>query len=540
MISIFKKYKINFSFIIMLTLFVSISELSIMFLLPQLYNVSVGNDVSSILQNMQIDTNIKIIIFMAMLLYLKNFIAIISLRYQCSFIYKVKKDLTEILLNNYLNTDYSTLRSLNISEIQNNVNNETEIFCARTLNSLINFIVDIILSLTIIIALLVYKPLITVSILIIFSIFIISYYLITNKFIKRIGSIRKDASEDLFHNINQIFTNLRIFKLYNLKNRFVSLYSDIFKRHAKMSSTQITLEQSTRYYLDTIFFSSFLVLLLFIDLNSSQFYSSALVFLYAGYRVLPISNRIIISLQSINYTSAIVDILTSSLKNRINDESHQNNIEIDEVNNIELVNIKHKNIKISNISLKLYSGKKYLIKGESGIGKSTLVDIMAGLLKPEFGFVKYNDQDIDGIKNVQDKISYCDQSSTLFNLSVYDNITIGNKDRNSNTIGKIVSSLSIDKVHINQENILEYEIKESGKNLSGGQKQRISIARTLHRMSDILIFDEPTSALDKTNEKKVIEYILSTCKGKIVIFISHTNNYDNLFDEIINLDLYEK
>ncbi len=94
------------------------------------------------------------------------------------------------------------LRRLDISEIQNNINNETEIFCTRTLNSLINFIVDIILSLTIITALLIYKPSITISILIIFSVFIISYYLITNKFIKHIGSVRKDASEDLFHNIN--------------------------------------------------------------------------------------------------------------------------------------------------------------------------------------------------------------------------------------------------------------------------------------------------------------------------------------------------
>lgn len=540
MISILKKYKINFSFIIMLTLFVSISELSIMFLLPQLYNVSVGNGVSSILDNIQINTNIKIITFMAILLYFKNFIAIISLRYQCSFIYKVKKDLTEILLNNYLSTDYSVLRTINISEIQNNVNNETEIFCTRTLNSLINFIVDIILSITIIIALLVYKPFITLSILIIFSIFIISYYLITNKFIRRIGGIRKDASEDLFHNINQIFTNLRIFKLYDLKKRFVCLYSDIFKRHAKMSSTQITLEQSTRYYLDTIFFSSFLILLLFIDLNSKEFYSSALVFLYAGYRVLPISNRIIISLQSINYTSAIVNILASGLKNQMKNETHQNNIEINEINSIELINIKHENIKTKDISLQFHRGKKYLIKGESGIGKSTLVDIIAGLLKPESGIVKFNNQDISGIKNINDKVSYCDQGNTLFNLSVFDNITIGNKDRDINLVKKIASSLDIDKIHISHDDILEYEIRESGKNLSGGQKQRISIARTLYRMSDILIFDEPTSALDKINEKKVIEYILSASIGKIVIFISHTNNHDGLFDEIINLDSYEK
>ncbi len=104
------------------------------------------------------------------------------------------------------------------------------------------------------------------------------------------------------------------------------------------------LEQSTRYYL-IIFFTSFLVLLLFIDLDSREFYSSALVFLYAGYRLLPISNRIIISLQSINYTSAIVDILTSNLKNQIPNETHQQNIEIGDVTHIELTNISHENIK---------------------------------------------------------------------------------------------------------------------------------------------------------------------------------------------------
>lgn len=181
---------------------------------------------------------------------------------------------------------------------------------------------------------------------------------------------------------------------------------------------------------------------------------------------------------------------------------------------------------LDNISLNITENKITGIKGESGIGKSTLFKLILGLYKPNSGKItidNINLKDFDKDYYYNDIISYVGQEPELLEGDVYSNIiTSNNYDRN---LYSIVYKL-IENINLNNNN------------LSGGQKQRIAIARAIMRKPKILLLDEPTSALDKDNEEllmKIIKRIIESYNITIVI-ISHRTNTLNKCDNIIDFE----
>ena len=177
---------------------------------------------------------------------------------------------------------------------------------------------------------------------------------------------------------------------------------------------------------------------------------------------------------------------------------------------------------LKNINLTIRKNDKIGIMGETGSGKSTLINILAGLIKPSSGVIKIDDQILDDNKNEWlNKIGYVGQSTNLIEGTIYNNIAFGINDKNVDKKVEQVAELSGLKNFINRSEGLNYEILENGKNLSGGEKQRIAIARVLYKDPEVIIFDESTSALDLTTEKKIISSIQEISKNRTVIFVSH-------------------
>lgn len=198
---------------------------------------------------------------------------------------------------------------------------------------------------------------------------------------------------------------------------------------------------------------------------------------------------------------------------------------------IKNLNFKYeeKNI-LNNIDLEIEKGNKYLIKGESGTGKSTLAKLLSRELSPSSGSIK-----IDGIKieeidenNLNHMIKYVDQDTYLFEDSIRYNIDL---DRNiqENKIKDILSKLSYDV------NNLEREINNKS-GVSGGQKSRICLARATCDIPEILIVDEPTAALDKETTDKVFNYLLSLPLTLIVITHEEKECIKGKFNKIIDLN----
>lgn len=250
------------------------------------------------------------------------------------------------------------------------------------------------------------------------------------------------------------------------------------------------------------------------------------------YLIIEITSTISYSLPSIleKYNDIIS---TKKLYNKLNSEIIPNSSEKQEdIDDIQLISLKNVNIYYDNnlvlkdINLEFTKGKKYLIIGQSGIGKSTLVKLLINGIKNYSGEVLINNLEISKIneKSLFNNISYIDSQNFIFNANILDNISIFDEKYKDKKILDYFNIGQIDKNLILNES-----------NISTGQKQRISIIRNLVRNKNFIIFDEASSNLDKKNRDIVDEYILTS--DFTVCYITHyyDDKLKNKFDYIIEI-----
>ena len=200
---------------------------------------------------------------------------------------------------------------------------------------------------------------------------------------------------------------------------------------------------------------------------------------------------------------------------------------------------KNNNI-LENINLKISSGEKIGIVGESGTGKSTIFNLLLKYNTKYSGKILINNEDIKNIdtKYLRDNISIIPQDTILFNRNIIDNIKYGKEDIDNETIYKICKEISIHDGILKTENGYNTKVGERGSKLSGGQRQRIAIARAFIRNSKILLLDEPTSALDSISEQRfqiALEKLINECKSTVII-IAHKLNTLTHMDKIVVLE----
>lgn len=192
---------------------------------------------------------------------------------------------------------------------------------------------------------------------------------------------------------------------------------------------------------------------------------------------------------------------------------------------------------LSNISFKIKKGEKVLIKGESGIGKSTLLKLLLKYYKVENSKIYINDIDINdySIDSLRNSISYISQSELLNNDTVYNNV-VYNNNYNIKLYNQACAISKIDKIESIKKQGHTLLIEENGFNISGGERQRIILARHILLNRNILIIDEGTSAMDSNLEREVLKELFKFYKNKTIIHISHHNENMDLYDKVITIN----
>lgn len=192
---------------------------------------------------------------------------------------------------------------------------------------------------------------------------------------------------------------------------------------------------------------------------------------------------------------------------------------------------------LHNVSFKLYKGEKLAITGESGCGKSTIINLICGFYAPSSGCIKFYGRDIKdlNIKLVREQLSLVSQDSFLFPGTIEDNIKYGNLTAGKE---KIIWAAKLANIH---DSILQKEkgygtsVMEAGNSLSGGEKQRISIARAILKDAPVLLLDEPTAALDYECEALIYSGLQEAAKDKAMLMITHRLSSIRNIDKIIVL-----
>ena len=271
------------------------------------------------------------------------------------------------------------------------------------------------------------------------------------------------------------------------------------------------------------------------------------VFAVASFRIVPGASRILSSFQSIKYLEPSVKILLQEFDSKYHFDDKKNNqiqdsntpLEFNKEINLSNLSFSYpsrKEFSLSKISMKINKGEFVGIIGQTGSGKSTLINLLIGLLKPSEGKIEVDKLDINSnLHNWFNKIGYVPQYVYLTDETIRKNIAFGLKEENINDdlVKKAVEKASLDKFLNNLQNGLNTIVGEKGIRLSGGQQQRIGIARALYRDPEILIFDEATSSLDTLTEEKIMDSIQFLKRKKTLIIITHrlstVKNCDKIF-----------
>ena len=453
------------------------------------------------------------------------------------FSHKVAGDLRIKLINSFQSFSYLRYLDKNSADYVHSINNLSSDF-----QSNIKSILYILSEIIVVIAISVILGLSNFTLLalsfIIFGIFGIFFDLVFGKKLIRYGKEDNIHSSGLIKTILETVNNFKIIKIYNLKKFFLDKLifhqTNFIKIRINLEIIKIIPKYIIELIVITIITLSSLYFLIFLKYETVELISILGLFGVAAIRLLPSLSLIISQYANLRkvrnstsllYKDTIVDNndpKTNSLEN--NHEINLTNFNHLKINNLSFKYNKSENFVIQNLNLEINKGDKIGIIGESGVGKSTLIDIILGLLSPTSGKIFINNYEIDEVKKQwQAKISFIPQDLCLIDDTLIKNIALG-KDDSEIEINKIQKSIEKSKLTtlVDQRvNHLEMHIGERGLKISGGQKQRIALARLFYFDKEFVILDEATSALDSETEDELINDIYESLSNKTLIIISH-------------------
>lgn len=178
------------------------------------------------------------------------------------------------------------------------------------------------------------------------------------------------------------------------------------------------------------------------------------------------------------------------------------------------------------------------ISGKSGIGKTTIINLLLGFIDPSKGTIAINGKETTahGRQAYWQRISYVKQQNFLLHDSILTNITLGLTAYDHARLDEVIQATGLDVFLSKHADGLNHIIAENGKNISGGERQRIALARALYKPSDLVILDEPFSELDKNAEESILKFLSGMAAGgKIIILITHNTGSLSYCNQVIRI-----
>ncbi len=493
-------------------------------------------------QPSQLEFITYIMFFMTFIYFIKFVFFVHLTERQSEFSLDINMSMTYKLLNNYIHQPYLFFTNKHSSEIIRNVINEIDLF-SLALKDIITFIIEISVIIALSLFLFFYEP---ITALFLFITLLFSG-LIFKKFSKeklnKFGYDRMIFDQKNIMYLQNIIGGIREIKLLNNENYFKNKFFTNNIKSLKIKKLYNIINILPRLiieFLGIIILTVVVIYLVNTENNFEKTVTNLALFAGVALRVMPSLNRIYFNAQALSFSLSSVETLSKELKNNNIDFSNDTE-ELKFENFIDIRNLSFKfpntdkNI-FSNINLKINKGESIGIIGSTGCGKSTLADIISGLIIPSGGDIIIDNYKIrDVLIQWQKKIGYVSQNFFLIDDSIKNNICFGHEKINEENLKKAVKESQLDEFLNSLPKGLDTLIGEMGSRLSGGQQQRISIARALYNNPEAIIFDEATNSLDIDTESKIMDTIYNIKKDKTLILIAHRSSTLSQCDNIYEL-----
>ena len=491
------------------------------------------------------------VLFIIFIFFVKNLFLSFFLWFQNLTTNNIRVSLSSRLFKNYLNQNYSNFIHEDFGNAVRNLRVESMRYGSLLLQ-LINLINEIFVIFGLLIILFLNNPDLSYIFFLIIIFSSIAYLFLTNKKIKKVGEARFSSEGKAIKYILEGLNAFREIKLRNIEEKIIKSFDEENRIYSIATTKGSFISELPKLWLEFLAVIVFVTFVLYLDLNSANRDETLITLgLLAGicFRIIPSVKKIIVSINKMKFSMPSIKELNKINSLFLSEISNRSLININFEDDIKFTDIQFKysdeKIIFENINFKIKKGQKISIIGETGSGKTTLIDLISGLIKPTKGKITVDGSIISNgdCINWWKKISYMPQNPFIFNDTIYNNISLFEEPSKEkfDLIEKFIEIVEL-KQFLKLKKLDDILISD-GLDISGGEKQRIGIARALFADSDLLIFDESTSALDKNTEKNIIDNILNFDKRKTIIFVTHKNypllKSDKIF-EIRNKNIFEK
>lgn len=487
-------------------------------------------------------------VIIALVYLVKNIYLCLMQNFILKYTYNMRMSLSTKMLSTYMSEPYTFHLSKNVAELQRNIQTDASQFML-----LLNAVLQLLAEVTVCIALGIYLFEISHSITVVVAcalIFCVGCFIMMSKKISnKLGIQNQMYNAKLIQWINQALGGIKEVKVLHREQFFVNEYKGNYKKLIKGARINEMIATVPRYIVETVCIIGMLfaiVIKLFWGRKEIvDFIPQLTAFAVAAFRLLPSVGKMNAYINSIMYCLPSLDLIYHDLKEiegcKIIRPVEGESFKIKKLEKeIRLENIVYcypnTEVKVINhVNLMIRKGTTVALIGTSGAGKTTLADIILGLLPPQEGHVYVDDWDIyeymDSWHNI---LGYIPQTIYLSDDTIRNNIAFGIKkeDIDENKVKEALKKAQLLEFVESLECGLDTVVGDRGVRLSGGQRQRIGIARALYHEPDVLVLDEATSALDNETERAVMESIEHLQGMKTMIIIAHRLSTIKKADEI--------
>jgi len=495
----------------------------------------------SVVKFLNIKNSRELLIFMSIglisIFLIKNAYTLFFRYVEAKFIYNRRYSFSHKLMTAYMHAPYTFYLERNTTELLRNTTNEVDLMINSVMRPTLIILKEFIMGTSVIVFLLLIEPLITLIVAVVLGGLAGIFLFLTQNRMKTIGREAQRYRREMLRAARQGFGGIKDARVLNRENEFIEIFRSMARKSSRLQQNRVFISMIPKPMIETLAVTGVILIALLMVLQGRPIENVVPIltlFAVAIIRLMPAIQQITQTLTDIRYHLPSVNAVYDDLMylrpfNKQFEKDRRKKDKLELKNNITINNIfyQYSNSSeqaINGISLTIPHGKAIAFVGASGAGKTTIVDVLLGLLEPQQGEILVDGKNIyESISAWQRNIGYIPQFIYLGDESLRQNIAFGLSDKiiDEEEVLRTVKLAQLEELVAQLPEGLDTRVGERGTRLSGGQRQRVGIARALYNNPQVLVMDEATSALDNITEQQIIDSIENLKGERTVIMIAH-------------------
>lgn len=482
---------------------------------------------------------VSVMVILIVAFVLKNLYLLIQQKITYNFVYTNQFRTSERMMRNYLRRGYEFYLNADTAVVQRSITSDVNNMYALIL-AVLQLVSEGIIFLALVIYSVAAEPVMSLLIAALLCVTLLAVKVILKPIMYKAGQDNQNYYSGLFKWISQTVTGIKEVKIGGKEKYFVDAYCACGKGYVDAVQKYTLYNNIPRLLIETMCVAGiviYFIVIYLMNLTSTDVFTTVTLLGVLLVRLMPCANRINNQLNNISYFEPFFMGVSDNLQDEIDEkkvdmsvfEVPREKLEVKKEIVMEGISYHYPNTEkwvLKDASMTIPVGQAIGIVGSSGAGKSTIVDVMLGLLELKSGKILADGQNVlekDNYRKWLKNIGYIPQTIFMLDDTIRRNVAFGVPDEeiDEERIRKVLKDAKLDEFVNSLPDGLDTGIGERGVRLSGGQRQRIGIARALYEDPEVLVLDEATSALDNDTEKAIMDSINSLHGNKTLIIIAH-------------------